>query len=142
MFASGEGQGNVQIDAVNLQTGQVTSTQTWDSGGYEIALQPGQYQVIASVNGEVVKTVNLNVGSLNMEYDFNLSNPWQGGTPAAAIAALQPAPVAAVAVQPAPVVPTAPPPTVSLGPITPAVSQNASPDTLGMNWTTWNAGVS
>ena len=32
----GEGVGNVQITAVNLQTGAVSSTQTWAAGGYEL----------------------------------------------------------------------------------------------------------
>ena len=62
-YQPGEGQGGVQIDAVNLQTGQVSSTQTWDSGGYELSLPPGQYQIIASLNDKVVQTTNVTVGN-------------------------------------------------------------------------------
>jgi hypothetical protein len=77
-YAPGEGQGNVLIDATNLATGATTSTTTWDSGGYQIALAPGQYQVIASVNGTVVQTTTLTIGTQNVEQDFILSNTWDG----------------------------------------------------------------
>ena len=100
-YQPGEGQGGVQIDAVNLQTGQVTSTQTWASGGYELALPAGQYRIIASVNNQVFQTTNVTITNVNVEQDFVLSNPWQGGTRQAAIAAAQPAP-------PAPPTPAAP----------------------------------
>ncbi len=39
-YLPGEGEGGVQIDAVNLQTGAVSSTQTWGSGGYELLAGP------------------------------------------------------------------------------------------------------
>ena len=89
-YQVGEGQGGVQIDAVNLQTGQVFSTQTWASGGYELSLAPGQYTIIASVNDDVIQTANLTMGSVNVEQDFILTNAWQGGTREGAIAAAQP----------------------------------------------------
>jgi hypothetical protein len=138
-YQPGEGQGGVQIDAVNLQTGQVLSTQTWSSGGYELSLPAGQYQVIASQNDTVIQSVQINVGDLNVEQDFIMSNPWQGGSREAAIAAAQPpAPVAppiaaAVQINPQPVVtipqaPT-PPPVVVIpqsGAIQPATTQPVS----------------
>ena len=89
-YLPGEGQVGVQIDAVNLQTGAVSSTQTWGSGGYELALAPGQYRIIASVNDEVVQASNVTVNNLNIEQDFILTNTWQGGTRESAIAAAQP----------------------------------------------------
>jgi uncharacterized protein YkwD len=97
-YQPGEGQGGVQIDAVNLRTGQVTSTQTWASGGYEMSLAPGQYTIIASLNDEVIQTSNVTVGDVNVEQDFILSSAWQGGTRENAIAAaqLQAAPPVAV----------------------------------------------
>jgi len=104
-YSIGSGQGGVQIDAVNLQTGAVSSTQTWSSGGYELPLAPGAYQVIASVNGTVVSSNQINVGTVNIEHDVILSNPWQGGSVAAAIAAAQPqAAVPTPAPTPSPVV--------------------------------------
>jgi uncharacterized protein YkwD len=150
-YEPGEGQGGVQIDAVNLKTGQVTSTQTWDAGGYEIGLAPGQYCIIASVNDAVVKTVNVTIGNLNIAQDFILSDPWQGGTREAAIAAAQPAPVVQVATpptaaQPAPVVrvttpPAAVQPSVVLGSMTPDPMRASAATPLGMAWTTWSAGI-
>ncbi len=61
-YQPGEGQGGLQIDAVNVQTGQVSSTQTWDSGGYELSLAPGQYRIIASLNDQVFQTSNVTRG--------------------------------------------------------------------------------
>lgn len=106
-YSIGSGVGGVQISAVNLQTGQVASTQTWASGGYELPLAPGNYQVIASQNGQVVSSSQINVGTVNVENDVIMNNPWLGGSLSAAIAALQPAPAPVVVVPiqaPAPVV--------------------------------------
>ena len=60
------------------------------SGGYELALAPGQYRIIASLNDTVIQTTNVTVNNLNIEQDFVLTNTWQGGTREAAIAAAQP----------------------------------------------------
>jgi len=78
MYEIGEGQGGVKIDATNLATGQTTSTQTWSTGGYQIALCPGQYQITASVNGRVFQTLPVTIGTQNVEQDFVLSNNWDG----------------------------------------------------------------
>ena len=78
MYEVGEGQANVLIDATNLATGQTSSTQTWSSGGYQIALSPGQYQITASVNGTVFQTLQVTMGTENVEQDFVLSNTWDG----------------------------------------------------------------
>jgi len=152
-----EGQGGLQIDAVNLQNGQVSSTQTWGSGGYELALPPGQYQIIASLNDQVFQTTNVTVGNVNIEQDFVLTNPWQGGTRESAIAAAQPAPAVPAAPQPAapqpaapqpvapqpaapqPVAPqpTAPQPTAPQ----PATQQSSVVSLFSNSWSAWNAGV-
>jgi hypothetical protein len=89
-YLPGEGAGGVQIDAVNLKTGAVSSTQTWSSGGYELSLASGQYRIIASQNNKVIQTSNVTINNVNVEQDFVLTNTWQGGTRAAAIAAAQP----------------------------------------------------
>ena len=112
-YQPGEGQGGVQIDAVNLQTGQVLSTQTWASGGYELSLRAGRYQIIASQNDSVIRTANVTVTNVNVEQDFVLSTTWQGGTRESAIAAAQPqAVVVAPTPQPVVVAPTPQPPVV------------------------------
>src|SRR5262249_43503425 len=107
-YQPGEGQGGLQIDAVNLQTGSVSSTQTWASGGYELPLPAGNYRIVASLNGKVFQTTNVTIGNVNVEQDFVLTNSWQGGNRQDAISAAQPAPVvttsAPVVSMPAPVV--------------------------------------
>ncbi|HKM52114.1 MAG TPA: CAP domain-containing protein, partial [Isosphaeraceae bacterium] len=78
LYAMGEGQGGVQIDATNLDTGKTTSTQTWSTGGYQVPLSPGDYKVTASQNGTVIQSVTLTIGSQNAEQDFLLNRPWDG----------------------------------------------------------------
>jgi uncharacterized protein YkwD len=77
-YTPGEGVGDVRIDANNLDTGATASTTTWDSGGYELALAPGRYQVTASQNNTVIQDVSVTVGKVNVQQDFILSNPWNG----------------------------------------------------------------
>jgi Cysteine-rich secretory protein family len=139
-YQPGEGQGNLQIDAVNLQTGQVSSTQTWSSGGYELSLAPGQYRIIASLNDEVFQTVNITVGDVNSEQDFVLSNPWLGGTRESAIAAAQPVKATSTVPQestPKPTIAQAVTPTV-----TPSTSTPSAILALVGSWSAWNARVS
>ena len=99
-YTPGEGVGNVRIDAVNLSDGSTTSTTTWASGGYELSLAPGQYQITASQNNVVIQDVNVTIGTVNVEQNFVLSNPWNGRslTPSAAPAAVASAPVVNTAV--------------------------------------------
>jgi uncharacterized protein YkwD len=140
-YAPGEGQGAVQIDAVNLQTGQVLSTQTWSSGGYELALPAGQYRIIASVNNTVFQTTNATISNVNVEQDFVLSNSWQGGSRASAIAAAQPAPAITVpAPQPATSQPTPQVWVVPLPNYQPTNSQQTVLSLLASSWSSWNAG--
>ncbi len=161
-YQPGEGQGGVQIDAVNLQTGQVFSTQTWASGGYELPLAAGQYRIVASVNNTVFQTTNVTISNVNVEQDFVLTNSWQGGSRSSAISAAQPAPVVAVPTTPvvtalaplmtapAPVV-TAPAPQPTTSQPTPEVwvvplpnyqptnSQQTTLSLLASSWSSWNA---
>ena len=141
MYEIGEGQGGVQIDATNLATGQTTSTQTWSTGGYQIALSPGQYQITASVNGTVFQTLPVTIGTQNVEQDFVLSNNWDGRSRDQVINSLvpsgttsQPVPSGTTS-QPVPIATTSQPAaTVS----TPAVSPLP---TFSGSWTTWPAQV-
>jgi uncharacterized protein YkwD len=131
-YESNEGAANVQIDAVNLKTGQVTSTQTGAFGGYQMALAPGSYRLIASVNDDVIKTVDITVGNTNIEQDFTLNGAWQGGSREGALTNAMPtssSPVVRQPQQPAP--PQSPqtqPGPVGIG-------------ALSWNWTDWKAGV-
>ena len=74
-FAEGSGQGGVTINAVNRQTGQTSSTQTWAAGGYQMPLSPGTYQVTAVLNGQVVGSNQVTVGNVNVQLNFDLNNP-------------------------------------------------------------------
>jgi uncharacterized protein YkwD len=155
-YAPGEGQGGLQIDAVNTQTGQVYSTQTWSSGGYELALPAGQYRIVTSLNDNVFQTTNVTVGNVNIEQDFVLSNSWQGGTRESAIAAAQPTPVAVTPTPaPAPAPTPTPAPTPAPAPVAPQPAAqvwvvplpNYQPNSaqktvlsmLASSWSAWNA---
>ncbi len=144
-YATGEGVGGVQVTAVNTQTGQVSSTQTWASGGYELALAPGQYQLIASVNNQVIASRTISISNVNVEQDFTVPNDPTGGSLQDAITAAQPQAHPAPQAQPAPqarvfLAPIAPqqqqpqqPQPIQYGPITPA----AAPVTW--SWSKWTA---
>jgi hypothetical protein len=92
MYDMGEGEGGVQIVVDDANGNQVGSATTWDSGGYQIPVStPGNYTVTAVDNGQVVKSENIQIGSDNVEVDFDTSQPWQGGSlPQAAPAQTQP----------------------------------------------------
>ena len=117
MYQLNSGQGNVQIDATNLATGQTTSVQTWATGGYQLALAPGRYQVTASLNDTVIQTTQVTIGSDNVEQDFLVNGPWDGRTREQVLAAVtpQPAPTPVVPA-PTPVAPVVAAPTPSLRP--------------------------
>lgn len=147
-YLPGEGAGGVQIDAVNLQTGAVSSTQTWSSGGYELSLAPGQYRIIASQNDTVIQTANVSVSNVNVEQDFILTNAWKGGTREAAIAAAQPQVTAPVTIP----VPTTNNPVSIVGTFanastssqpaanSPVSAPNSFLALFATSWSAWNAG--
>lgn len=76
-YAPGQGRGDVTIEARNEATGKTVSVQTWDSGGYQIPLDPGTYKVTARVGDQVVRSQDVLVGSQNIKVDYDLSDPWQ-----------------------------------------------------------------
>jgi uncharacterized protein YkwD len=84
MYAPGQGQGNVTIQAVNEANGQTASVQTWDQGGYQMPLDPGTYKVTALKGDQVIRSQEVTIGNTNVEVDYDLSDKWQG-TPAPAV---------------------------------------------------------
>jgi uncharacterized protein YkwD len=94
-YEPGEGQAGVTVQATNLATGASVQTQTQDAGYYSLSLAPGNYQVTATENGQVVKSSNVTIGNVNVEVDYNLTQ----------LAASAPAPAAQVISAPAPVTP-------------------------------------
>jgi uncharacterized protein YkwD len=145
-YQVGEGVGNVQITAVNVANGQVSSTQTWASGGYELALSPGNYQLIASQNNQVIGSRTITINNVNIEQDFNLTaNSPVGASLSAAISAAQPqssapAMTVQVASQAAQPQSSAPAVTVQMTPqAAPAQAAPAPVAAINWNWTNWSA---
>lgn len=82
-YSLGSGQGNVEIDATNLATGQTQSTLTWDAGGgYQMQLNPGTYNVTARVGNQVIRSDQVTIGNQNVEEDYDLTNPGPSTAPA------------------------------------------------------------
>jgi|SRR5579864_606771 len=136
-YVPGEGRGDVTVQAQNLQTGQTSSVQTWDAGGYQIPLDPGQYQVTAKVGSQVVRSQQVSIGTQNVKVDFDLSQPWTG--PAVASSPTPP--------QPQTVTPPAPTPQPARAPqqsplvfSQPYIAPQASTPSFDVNWiTAWNS---
>ncbi len=87
-YSIGEGQGGVDVEIKNLDTGSVEHDSTWGSGGYQSSgLNPGRYQVTARVGGKVVRSQDVVVNDQNVKVDFILSDPWQNTVPQEAVVA-------------------------------------------------------
>jgi serralysin len=84
LYLPGEGLGSVTIQAVG-QNGQGTfQTQTWDSGGYSLALPPGTYSVEASGGGlSAVQTTTITIGKDNVPWNIPVPAAAAAGTPSA-----------------------------------------------------------
>ncbi len=76
-YQAGEGVGDVTIDVTN-SAGQTQTVPTWDAGGYQVALDPGNYTVTARVGDRVVRSQAVAIGTQNVKVDFNLSDRWVG----------------------------------------------------------------
>jgi len=69
-YTPGEGVDQVLIRAQNLETGEVSSTNNWDSGGYQMDLKPGRYRVSARRGLKSLGVQDVNVGNENVKIDF------------------------------------------------------------------------
>ncbi|MEO6809883.1 MAG: CAP domain-containing protein, partial [Isosphaeraceae bacterium] len=74
-FDAGEGSANVDVNAVNVQTGQDIHTKTWASGGWQMQLDPGVYRVTGSLNGTVLKTQQITLNDQNQSVNFDTAHP-------------------------------------------------------------------
>jgi hypothetical protein len=80
-YAPGEGRGDVTVRATLIDdvsgnpvaNGPTQSVDTWASGGYQMPLAPGTYNVSASVGGKVFNTQNVTIGATNVEVDYNMT---------------------------------------------------------------------
>jgi hypothetical protein len=65
-YDPGEGLGDVALSIRNVSTGAVTNASTWSSGGYQLSLAPGSYEVTFSGGGldaSVKKSVSASAAS-------------------------------------------------------------------------------
>ena len=108
-YTPGEGEAGATIIARNINSNEIQKTQTWKSGGYQMKLQPGSYEVTAVVRDQIVRSQRVNVSTQNVKADYDLSQSWQGGSIDSLTPPPAPAPAPAPAPTPAPA--TAPVPT-------------------------------
>ncbi|MDR3636339.1 MAG: carboxypeptidase regulatory-like domain-containing protein [Isosphaeraceae bacterium] len=120
-YEPGEGQAGVTVQATNLATGAQASTQTQDAGYYDLALAPGDYEVTATRNGQVISNQNVTINNVNVEVDYNLTQLAESGTPPAPAAQVMAAAVSTPST-PAPVTPPSNP-----APVTPASNSTPTP---------------
>jgi hypothetical protein len=89
-YSPGEGVDQVLVRAQNLETGEVATTTNWESGGYQMDLQPGRYRVSARRGVKSLGVQDVTVGSENVKIDFvadpdaspNVTEPAPQETPA------------------------------------------------------------
>lgn len=77
-YVPGRGRGDVRVLVRNEATGEIKSVRTWESGGYQVELDPGTYIVTALVGKKVVRSQGVSIGAQNVKVDFDLGEPWQG----------------------------------------------------------------
>jgi serralysin len=84
-YTPGEGLGGVNVMAVRTSDGKTFSTQTWASGGYTLALEPGTYNITGYGGGlaSPISYGNVTVGTENVEKDFVSTPGAVGSTPLA-----------------------------------------------------------
>lgn len=96
-FSLNEGVGGAQVVATNLATGAGKSATTWQAGGYQVEVPSGSYQVVASVDGRVVGSQRIDIGTLNRQVDFAVGAAPRTNVDPGAQAAAQKAAAAALA---------------------------------------------
>ncbi|NEO32961.1 MAG: hypothetical protein F6K36_21560 [Symploca sp. SIO3C6] len=70
-YTVGEGLGGIKVKAIRLSDNKAFTTNTFESGGYQIALDPGEYKITFSgkgVDGSVNR--NVTIGSQNVKLDL------------------------------------------------------------------------
>lgn len=77
-YTVGEGLGGVEITAIRQSDGQAFSTTTTASGGYQLALDPGQYAVSFEQDNQTLGSDRqINLTNFNLKLDLDTSNPLQ-----------------------------------------------------------------
>ncbi|NMG10311.1 CAP domain-containing protein [Brasilonema sp. UFV-L1] len=70
-YTPGEGLGGIKVEAIRQSDNKLFTTQTFDSGGYQIALEPGEYQVTFS-EGQLKQPITntAKIDSTNVKLDL------------------------------------------------------------------------
>ncbi|MEL6927302.1 MAG: CAP domain-containing protein [Cyanobacteria bacterium J06600_6] len=77
-YSVGEGLGGVEVTAVNLSNNQISTTTTMSSGGYNLALEPGTYEVNFKQNNQTIgNDRRVKIVDDNIKLDLDTSNPSQ-----------------------------------------------------------------
>jgi uncharacterized protein YkwD len=81
-YTPGEGVGAVTVEAVGQDGEGTFQTQTWESGGYSLALPPGTYNVTATGgNLRGPQSTTITIGKDNVAWDIQLAASAGGGNP-------------------------------------------------------------
>jgi hypothetical protein len=129
-----EGVGDATVDVRNLDNGASTSVPTWDAGGYQVPLDPGNYEATARARGRVLGSQRFSIGRANAKADFRLND---APPPAVQVPTVTPPPSPPVEVR-APVIATV----ATIAPKTVETLTAAGDDwsTLNINWSNrWRA---
>ncbi|MEM7590757.1 MAG: CAP domain-containing protein [Cyanobacteria bacterium P01_A01_bin.83] len=73
-YTVGEGLGGLQVTAVRQSDNSFHSTTTMDSGGYQMALDAGTYEVSFYDNDQVLSTRQVSIEQQNIKLDLDTSN--------------------------------------------------------------------
>lgn len=73
-YTPGEAIDQVLISATNVNTGENFRTTAWDSGGYQMDVKPGVYNVSAQRGNRLLGKQRVTVGNENVKIDF-IANP-------------------------------------------------------------------
>ncbi|HEU5117771.1 MAG TPA: FG-GAP-like repeat-containing protein, partial [Isosphaeraceae bacterium] len=80
-YTPGEGLGGVTISASRIGGQGTYATQTWDSGGYSLALPPGTYVVTASGNLSAPQSTTVTIGVDNVGWSVQVPGAAPSDTP-------------------------------------------------------------
>lgn len=72
-YTIGEGLGEIEVTATRQSDNSSFTTTTMAAGGYQIALDPGTYQVSFAKNGQTIRdTSQIVIGDRNVKLDLNI----------------------------------------------------------------------
>jgi uncharacterized protein YkwD len=143
-YNPGEGISDARVTARNTATGETTTVQAWGSGGFQMQLRPGQYEVTATIQGRIVRSRPVTISNENVKVDYRLQDlTFQSDSAPPPVSLARSAPIAPMVVTPptvstpAPAPAPAPAPTPAPAPAAPISS--ASEPVAQTSDTRWEA---